>query len=145
MSLVFLARFLEAQRLFLLVARMPTFSVRHSRFSELGFLGDGCSAQSEEPRPHLAHLGHTQLTQTAEPLGVNTCRSPQVRSSSYSLFSNVFSNWVSRVMGKCGHSGSNPMPVKAESTPGTRTLSQAVSCEIESPTAIHPIGTARTT
>ena len=120
-SLAFLARFLAAPHRFLLVAwrpRVPTFSIRPSRFSELGLVGVECSPHVRGVSPDPCSAGSYPVAPICgasrwEPLS----ESPGAELSTYFKFSTVFSIWIPRVMGKCPP-GSNPIPSKAEITPG---------------------------
>ena len=78
---------LAAPQWFFLVTwrpRVPTFSVRHSRFFEIKQLGGKCCPQSEESHLLLAQLGSAQLPRM-EPVSRNPYWSPQVWSSPYAL------------------------------------------------------------
>jgi hypothetical protein len=148
--LSFLPRLLPApQRFFLILwrPRVPTFSLKPSRFPELKPLGDRCSSQVKV----VSSAPCTPGFWSAAPCGVppdwspskNPYRSPLLKSSPYVLSFYLCIQLCSHEQrGTVRSTKQNPVLGEAVLPLGGRLVSQRVLCETDSPTAIHPIGMA---
>jgi hypothetical protein len=113
---------------------VPTFSVRLSRLTEPGFFPVAPCGVSE-------HRSSPLSEPSLEPF----LEHPGVEHSVTCKVSNVESIKSPRVLGELsGPPDRAPMPGKAIIQLGGRLVSQRAQFETDSPTAIHPVGTALT-
>jgi len=125
---------------------VPTFSVRPSGFSGLELLGGGLSPPVRGVSPTPCSTGSRPVAPVygafvQEPLS----ESPDAELSISFKLTFVHSILVPRVRGiYVVHQVVTPYLVRLKLPLGGRLVSQGVLFETDSPTAIHPIGTALT-
>ena len=124
--------------------RMPTFSVRPSRFTEFCQPMDRCSPSISGVSLVLRSNGSCSAASTEPPNRSCYWRPKLLRSSSSLNFYCVIHFWSHEYGGIIGPPSRAPMLGKATIPLGGRLVSQKVPIETEQHTVIHPLGTALT-